>query len=206
MSERSLWYLVGAALRRLLGGGDQRRGSRRPGSPPRTVAGGTRDPRASRPGSQGRGSREHGGARGQLLDASPGQSGPDATRDATPAELRAARFEYAPAPDDAPDPGEVVWTWVPYAENDGRGKDRPVLIIARVNGDSVLGCYLSTKPHQGFVSIGTGAWDSQGRESYLSPERILRITHDGMRREGASISRERFTDAVRAVLARHSAR
>ncbi|GAB5080487.1 hypothetical protein ARTHROSP310_36360 [Arthrobacter sp. AD-310] len=28
-------------------------------------------------------------------------------------------------PDGEPDPGEVVWTWVPYQEDHGRGKDRP---------------------------------------------------------------------------------
>ena len=28
----------------------------------------------------------------------------------------AVRFEYAPERDGEPDPGEVVWTWVPYDE------------------------------------------------------------------------------------------
>ncbi len=38
---------------------------------------------------------------------------------------------YAPAPDGNPDPGEIVWTWVPYEEDHSQGKDRPVLVIGR---------------------------------------------------------------------------
>src|SRR5690242_11295537 len=42
--------------------------------------------------------------------------------------------EYRPRDDDAADPGEIVWAWVPFDEGDGRGKDRPVLIIGRRGG------------------------------------------------------------------------
>lgn len=135
--------------------------------------------------------------------SSPGQYGGDATRDLTPAELRGLQPVYAPQLDGEPDPGEVVWTWVPYVENDGRGKDRPVLIIARVDRLSWAACYLSTKEHRGFVSIGTGPWDSKGRESFLSPERVLRVTEHGMRRESTGIDRKRFEFAVSAVLRYH---
>ncbi|SJN08156.1 RNA 3'-terminal phosphate cyclase [Leucobacter sp. 7(1)] len=131
---------------------------------------------------------------------SPGQYGDGATRDLTAAETRGLRVSYAPQVDGDPDPGEIVWTWVPYVENDGRGKDRPVLIIARLDVDTTAGCYLSTKQHRDFVSIGSGPWDSQGRESFLSPERLLRVTHDGMRREGTVLPRERFEPAVAALL------
>lgn len=134
---------------------------------------------------------------------SPGQYGAGATRDLTAAEARGLRPSYAPQTDGDPDPGEIVWTWVPYVENDGRGKDRPVLIIARIDEDATAGCYLSTKEHRGFVSIGSGPWDSKGRESFLSPERLLRVTHDGMRREGTVLPRERFEPAVAAVLRQH---
>src|SRR5690606_26263802 len=46
-------------------------------------------------------------------------------RGATPLTL-----EYAPRQDGHPDPGEVVWAWVPYEEDLSQGKDRPVLVIA----------------------------------------------------------------------------
>lgn len=136
-------------------------------------------------------------------EGSPGQFGSAATRDLTPAELRRLRPSYAPAADGAPDPGEIVWTWVPYVENDGRGKDRPVLIIARLDADATAGCYLSTKEHHGFVSVGSGPWDSRGRESFLAPDRVLRVTTAGMRREGNVLPRERFERAADTVSRTH---
>lgn len=145
-----------------------------------------------------------GGASLEYEEASPGQRGDGATRDLTPEELRAMRPSYAPKLDGEPDPGEVIWTWVPYVENDGRGKDRPVLIIARLTPSSWAACYLSTKQHHGFVSVGTGPWDSQGRESFLSPERVLRVTEVGMRRESTGMSRAAFERAVQAVNQRHN--
>jgi hypothetical protein len=45
-----------------------------------------------------------------------------------------ADLEYTPHPDDRPDPGEVVWAWVPFEENHRRGKDRPVLVVGRDGG------------------------------------------------------------------------
>jgi hypothetical protein len=137
-------------------------------------------------------------------DDSPGRFGNGATRDLTPAEIRSLRPSYSPKLDGDPDPGEVIWTWVPYVENDGRGKDRPVLIVAAIDGQAAwAACYLSTKEHRDFVSIGTGAWDSKGRESFLSPERVLRVTEAGMRRESAGIDRARFERAVAVVLRLH---
>lgn len=141
-----------------------------------------------------------------LLDtqaASPGRYGLGATRDLDAAEIRALRPSYSPRIDGEPDPGEIVWTWVPYSENDGRGKDRPVLIIARIDEGSFAGCYLSTKPHRGFVSVGTGGWDSQRRESFLAPDRVLRVETGGMRREGQILARDRFEHAVDAVSRLH---
>lgn len=134
---------------------------------------------------------------------SPGQYGEGATRDLAAAEIRALRISYAPDPDGDPDPGEIVWTWVPYVENDGRGKDRPVLIVARTADGAVAGCYLSTKEHRGFVSIGRGAWDAQGRESFLAPDRLLRVTDRGMRREGHVLPRDRFDGAAAAIARLH---
>ena len=45
--------------------------------------------------------------------------------------VRARTSQYRPRDDGAADPGEIVWAWVPYDEGDGRGKDRPVLVIGR---------------------------------------------------------------------------
>lgn len=141
----------------------------------------------------------------ETVGSSAGQTGSGATRDLSRAEILSLKPRYEPHLDGEPDPGEVVWTWVPFVENDGRGKDRPVLIIARIGSDAWAGCYLSTKQHRGFVSIGSGAWDAQGRESFLSPERVLRVSDEGMRRESIGLSRERFERAVEAVMRHHRA-
>lgn len=136
-------------------------------------------------------------------ETSPGQTGPDATREMSSSEIRRLAFSYEPENDHQPDPGEVVWTWVPYVENDGRGKDRPVLLMARINNSSLAACYLSTKQHDGFVPMGSGSWDSKGRPSYLNPERVLRVSNSGVRREGARVSQNRFSAAVAAVKGYH---
>ena len=164
----------------------------------------TRPPRANAPrsGSQPRLRAERpqrastAGVSAPRDEGSPGQFGPDATRDLSAHEIKQLAPSYEPRPDGDPDPGEIVWTWVPYAERDGRGKDRPVLIIARTPDDAVAGCYLSTKQHRGFISVGSGAWDPQGRESFLSTERVLRVTEGGMRREGHVLGRDEFVRAV----------
>lgn len=172
----------------------------------RTGARATLEPMPRAPGGQGARGRQ--GADGSSRESdrafdSPGQFGDDATRDLDAAEIRALRPAYAPEIDGEPDPGEVVWTWVPYVENNGQGKDRPVLIIARIDEANFAACYLSTKEHRGFVSVGTGGWDSQGRESFLSPERVLRVHRDGMRREGQVLAKDRFVRAVQVVAAAH---
>ena len=82
---------------------------------------------------------------------------------------RRTRRGARPRADGRPDPGEVVWAWVPYDENDGRGKDRPVLVIGR-RGDRLLGLMLSSQDHDKdaedearhgrlWTDIGSGAWD-----------------------------------------------
>ena len=148
----------------------------------------------------GRGGASHMDSR--EYDSSPGQYGAGATRDLTRAEIAELSPSYSPNPDGDPDPGEVIWTWVPYVENDGRGKDRPVLIISRLADGSTAGCYLSTKDHDGYISVGRGAWDSKGRESFLNPERLLRITDEGMRREGTVMPKERFAKATAEIMNR----
>src|ERR1700749_4488442 len=67
---------------------------------------------------------------GTDAEVSPGAFGPDATVEVDPHRIGPVRMSYSPQTDGAPDPGEVVWTWVPFEENDGRGKDRPGLVGA----------------------------------------------------------------------------
>ena len=64
-----------------------------------------------------------------------------------PATSRASRASsYAPSPNGLPEPGEVVWTWVPYEEDHSQGKDRPVLLVGS-HGRYLLGLMLTSKDH-----------------------------------------------------------
>lgn len=106
------------------------------------------------------------------------------------------RITYAPSRDAEPDAGEVVWTWVPYAERDGRGKDRPVLVIGRKDADTVYAVKLTSKAHDGqrdFFPIGSGPWDAQGRPSWVDIDQFYLVHRKGMRREAAALDLDRFT-------------
>lgn len=118
---------------------------------------------------------------------------------------------YAPRADGRPDPGEVVWAWVPYEEGDGRGKDRPVLVLD-VQGDHVLALQLTSEDHdldaeqearagRVWMDIGSGAWDTQGRPSEVRLNRLLRLDAAGVRREGAALDPDLFDAVVRAARA-----
>jgi hypothetical protein len=109
-------------------------------------------------------------------------------------------FEYSPCMDGDPDPGEVVWTWVPYEEDPSQGKDRPVVIIGR-RGSKLIGVPLTSKQHDNEpqVLVGTGTWDREGRPSYAKLERLLEIDPAKVRREGAVLSRAHFDDVVAGV-------
>ncbi len=131
--------------------------------------------------------------------AVPGRSGPSATVEIDPARIGPVRTAYAPAHDGDPDPGEIVWTWVPYEEHDGRGKDRPVLIVAREPAGTLLAVALSSKEHdheRDWVPIGVGPWDRSQRESWVALDRVMRVHPDGMRREACALDRARFNLVV----------
>jgi hypothetical protein len=112
-----------------------------------------------------------------------------------PAGERARAITYAPNLDGSADPGEIVWAWVPFEENDGRGKDRPLLVVGRGDGD-LLGLMLSSQHSRAddrdWVSIGSGDWDREGRESFIRLDRVLEIGEHDIRREGAVLDRQRF--------------
>jgi len=120
---------------------------------------------------------------------------------------------YSPAHDGDPDPGEIVWTWVPFEEDHSRGKDRPVLVIGH-DGAWLLALMLTSQDHdrdaaqearhgRAWVDVGTGTWDRQGRPSEARVDRIVRVDPARVRREGAVLSRQRFDEVAAAVRATH---
>ncbi len=114
-------------------------------------------------------------------------------------------ISYTPQLDGDPDPGEVVWAWVPFEDDPTLGKDRPVVIIGR-RGAVLSGVALTSKAgdRHDRVDVGTGAWDSRHRTSYAKVERLLDLDPAAVRREGAILSRRHFDDVVEAVMRRHA--
>ncbi|HET6937092.1 MAG TPA: type II toxin-antitoxin system PemK/MazF family toxin [Nocardioides sp.] len=125
---------------------------------------------------------------------------------------------YQPEADGQPDPGEVVWGWVPFEEDASHGKDRPVLLVGRTEVDGVeywAGLMLTSKDHDRdaadearhgryWMDIGAGAWDSEHRPSEVRLDRLVILPDDAIRREGAAVSREVFDRVVAAARRRHA--
>jgi hypothetical protein len=144
--------------------------------------------------------------RGDAGAAETGRVGSSATVEIEPPPRHALRISYEPDRDGDPDAGEIVWTWVPYAENDGRGKDRPVLVIARQSDDRVFAVRLTSKSHEGdhdFLPIGPGSWDSRGRPSWVDIDQLYSVHAEGMRREASALDRERFVRVADALRSRY---
>ena len=127
---------------------------------------------------------------------------------ARPAPVRSPdvlHIEYDPRPDGDADPGEVVWTWVPFEEDPSKGKDRPVLVIGHLGIDlAVLPLTSKDKRRYGdTIELGTGAWDKGRRISYVRLDRVLRVAPNKVRREGAALDRPRFDHVVTRLEAFH---
>ncbi|WP_120521404.1 type II toxin-antitoxin system PemK/MazF family toxin [Arthrobacter celericrescens] len=166
-------------LRRLAGGNS-------PASPPRTQRRGT-------PGTAARGTTARGtAAKGQRRASPPSGVGHYPGDFHGPLAPR-----YSPALDGRPDPGEIVWTWVPFEEDHTRGKDRPVLLVGH-DGPWLLGFMLTSKDHDNgrreddYVDIGTGPWDPQWRPSEVKLDRVVRVDPERVRREGATLDNATF--------------
>ncbi|QJW36418.1 type II toxin-antitoxin system PemK/MazF family toxin [Cellulosimicrobium protaetiae] len=119
------------------------------------------------------------------------------------------RARYAPRLDGDPDPGEIVWTWVPFEEDFSQGKDRPVLLVGS-DGAWLLGVMLTSKDHSRdardearwgryWLDIGSGPWDARGRDSEVRLDRVIRVDPGAVRREGAVVGRDVFDRVVAGV-------
>lgn len=149
--------------------------------------------------------------------------GPGGTADLALEDRRGASpvaITYEPRPDDHPDPGEVVWAWVPYEEDLSRGKDRPVLVLAEEDaraggqdghGEVLVALMLTSRDRARadavhvdehgatWVDVGSGPWDRKGRPSEVRIDRLLRLDPGAVRREGARLDQERFGRVAQAV-------
>lgn len=130
-------------------------------------------------------------------------------RTAGPAAHPAGTVDYTPVLDGEPDPGEVVWAWVPYEDDPSRGKDRPVLVICR-DGGSLLALQLTSQDHdldaveearygRFWMDVGAGGWDHDRRPSEVRLDRLLRLDEQAVGREGAVLDRAVFDEVIRAA-------
>lgn len=163
----------------------------------------------SAPGRALDGSASRGGAQARSDGATPPDTRPHGTAPSYPGDFTGALVPvYSPDPDGEPDPGEIVWTWVPYEEDHSRGKDRPVLIVGHDDA-WLLGLMLTTRDHdtdrgprdEQWVDIGSGPWDVERRPSEVRVDRVIRIWPAAVRREGAVLDRRRFDQVAGSLQA-----
>ncbi len=119
------------------------------------------------------------------------------------------RYEPNPENGKVADPGEIVWTWVPFEEDHSQGKDRPVLVIGH-DGRWLLTLALTSKDHdqdpgeqaragRRWTDIGSGPWDNRGRDSEVRLDRIPRVDPARVRRVGAVLDERRFNLVATAL-------
>ncbi|MFC5370260.1 type II toxin-antitoxin system PemK/MazF family toxin [Arcanobacterium bovis] len=118
-------------------------------------------------------------------------------------------FGYRPDDDGIPDPGEVVWTWIPYEENNGEGKDRPVLVVACV-GDTAICAQMTSKDHaqsslyqdeyhRWWLDIGNGNWDRANRPSEVRLDILWQVPFTEVRRIGGFLEKNRYLRVIAAL-------
>lgn len=111
-------------------------------------------------------------------------------------------WEYRPEIDGEPDPGEIVWSWVAFEDEPSIGKDRPVAVVGRAIDGRLVALMLSSRNHdgeRGWIAIGSGPWDRDGRDSWLRGDRVLAVAAGAVRREGAILPRSTY-ESVRTAL------
>lgn len=142
--------------------------------------------------------------------STPGRAAPASPSSSAPVVVEIAEalahVSYEPSPDGDADPGEVVWTWIPYEEDPTTGKDRPVVVLGR-QGQDLYVAQMTSKDHDRdaaqearwgryWMDIGTGGWDPRGRPSEVRLDRVLRVRAGSVRREGATLGRAVFDGVV----------
>ncbi|APT85230.1 type II toxin-antitoxin system PemK/MazF family toxin [Corynebacterium aquilae] len=101
---------------------------------------------------------------------------------------------YAPDMDGQADPGEVVWVWVPD-ETTGSAQERALVVVGRTR-QHILGLLISPNSQHAtestWLDIGSGAWDTSGKNCWVRLDKVVRVAEDAIRRQGAIMPRRRF--------------
>ena len=153
-------------------------------------------------------SSAHSGSHHQYEDPATSNRPRTSIREASIADAL-AHASYTPVMDGDADPGEVVWTWVPYQEDASVGKDRPAVVIG-AQGEGVYILQLTSKDHtrdaaqeaaagRYWLDIGAGDWDSKGRPSEVRLDRALWVKATDVRREGSILPKATWQLIVDAL-------
>ena len=153
-------------------------------------------------------SSAHSGSHHQYEDPATSNRPQTSIREASIADAL-AHASYTPVMDGDADPGEVIWTWVPYQEDASVGKDRPAVVIG-AQGEGVYILQLTSKDHtrdaaqeaaagRYWLDIGAGDWDSKGRPSEVRLDRALWVKATDVRREGAILPKKTWQLIVDAL-------
>lgn len=153
-------------------------------------------------------SSAHSGSHHQYEDPATSNRPRTSIREASIADAL-AHASYTPVMDGDADPGEVVWTWVPYQEDASVGKDRPAVVIGEQD-EGVYILQLTSKDHtrdaaqeaaagRYWLDIGSGDWDSKGRPSEVRLDRALWVKATDVRREGAILPKKTWQLIVDAL-------
>ena len=153
-------------------------------------------------------SSAHSGSHHQYEDPATSNRPRTSIREASIADAL-AHASYTPVMDGDADPGEVIWTWVPYQEDASVGKDRPAVVIG-AQGEGVYILQLTSKDHtrdaaqeaaagRYWLDIGAGDWDSKGRPSEVRLDRALWVKATDVRREGAILPKKTWQLIVDAL-------
>jgi hypothetical protein len=114
-------------------------------------------------------------------------------------EATHVRVTYSPSLDGDADPGEVVWTWVPYEDDPTQGKDRPVIVLGFDEGGLAVVPLTSKGGDRDELPVGSGGWDRERRPSYAKVDQVLVVSPGDVRREGAILDRAVFDRVAKAV-------
>ena len=121
---------------------------------------------------------------------------------ARPTAEMARSIVYAPDMDGQTDPGEVVWAPVLLEGDAEKPRERAVVVVGR-HKQTLLGALISTHERHAdsptWLFIGSGAWDPEGRPSWVRLDKIIEVPEVGIRRSGAMMPRRRF-DRIAARL------
>jgi PemK-like, MazF-like toxin of type II toxin-antitoxin system len=122
-------------------------------------------------------------------------------------EKQTLKISYSPhGRNGVAEPGEVVWTWVPFEDDPKQGKDRPVLVIGTI-GKNLAALPLTSKDHderRDVIELGTGSWDSERRVSYVKLDQLLTVPPKKVRREGGTLEKDRFDHVVAELRQYHA--